>query len=1042
MATNLLGQLRYYLYDFHINIAKQTSKNMVTFKTQKVEDSRTAFLFNALDKGRNYTIRIIMRNSNIDAFECNCDTFRTIHSCIHIPLVIMKYEDILTKPNPEMQKEVMKNFLTSFVSNSDKKIKKRVNIEYYLYPMYYYNHNEGATLKLKIGFDKLYMVNQKFNRLRDSYYYDIGPIEFGKNFTYDNATCYFDEKDSKILEYIFDNFHQDYDSIRLTNKELNNFLKYLSNSEFYINDQKYNGIKNEFPLKLNLKKDKDNFILDFGINNNLTSLTENNEFIIYDNNVYRLNAKEQNLINKIDDYNLRELQFTKEDINTFNKGLLPIIKDNINIDENITEIKKITKPDVKLYFDLNEEDITCDIKLLYNSDEINYFDDAPIFRDEDYENKIVADLEKYNFQKTNKEFVLIELEDIVNFIESGLEELTNDYEVFTSEKLKNTNIKRNSKVSKNFSIGKDTILRYEFKLDNLSDDELFNVINSYREKKKYYKLKNGDIMALENSEIEGLNNLMNDLDISNTSNGEIPKYQAIFLDYLKKEKYPGIITNNLFDNFVNKFLKYHNNNVQFTSDEKKILRNYQVDGVEWLVNLHKCDLGGILADEMGLGKSIQTIYMFKKILEEDENSKFLIVCPTALVYNWANEFIKFGPQINVSLIVGNKNERYKKIKNIKNVAITTYGILREDISFYEDLSFKVCVIDEAQNIKNPFALLTKAVKNIKADTKIALTGTPLENSLVELWSIFDFIMPGFLNNLTSFNRKYNIKNVEIDNEQTSKDKPITNLKKIISPFILRRKKSDVAKDLPDKIENNIYIDLSEEQKKVYAAEVKNIKEELEKVKNFNKDKFKIINLLTKLRQICIDPRLIYNNFTGESTKMTNLLSVLKELIQNGHKILIFSSFKKAFDIVRNLLEENNITYYQIDGSVNGKIRQDLVNKFNSDQTNVFLITLKSGGTGINLTSADVVIHLDLWWNPQAENQATDRTHRIGQTKKVEIIKLIASGTIEERILELQNKKRKLADKLIEKNADVDMTLSQLTEQDIKDLIDYNESVNN
>ena len=344
------------------------------------------------------------------------------------------------------------------------------------------------------------------------------------------------------------------------------------------------------------------------------------------------------------------------------------------------------------------------------------------------------------------------------------------------------------------------------------------------------------------------------------------------------------------------------------------------------------------------------------------------------------------------------------------------------------------VIDEAQNIKNPKTGLTKAVKSIEANTKIALTGTPIENSVVELWSIFDFIMPGFLASLVRFQQKYKVKDFDEETNQL-----LENLKKQVEPFILRRKKKDVVKDLPMKTENNIYIDLNEEQKKIYAAEVKNANEEMTTlIQNggFAKNKMIILSLLTKLRQICISPSLILENYQNGSSKMENLLKIIKELVINGHKILLFTSFKTALEMVKKMLDEEGISSYTIAGDVSAQKRKMLVDAFNKDDTNVFLIMLKSGGTGLNLTSADVVIHLDLWWNPQAENQATDRTHRIGQTKNVEVIKLICKGTIEEKILTLQQKKKLLSDKILEGGMDDASYLKKLTEKDIRDLLSY------
>ena len=370
----------------------------------------------------------------------------------------------------------------------------------------------------------------------------------------------------------------------------------------------------------------------------------------------------------------------------------------------------------------------------------------------------------------------------------------------------------------------------------------------------------------------------------------------------------------------------------------------------------------------------------------------------------------------------------------KNIMISTYGLVREDSEEYQNIHFKTIIIDEAQNIKNPVSNTTRALKTLNSDTKIALTGTPIENSIIELWSIFDFIMPGFLSSLTKFKSKYQFK--EFDEEASMM---LEALNKIISPFILRRKKKDVIKELPEKICNNIFIELNDKQKEIYVSELKKANElidEAVKKDGFDKSRFMILRLLTRLRQIAIDPSIIFDNYDYGSSKIDTLLDVLEEVISNNNKVLVFTSFKTALNIVKNRLNERGISSYVIDGSVGSKERIDLVNKFNVDDTNVFLIMLKSGGTGLNLTSANVVIHLDLWWNPQAENQATDRVHRIGQKNVVEVIKLVTKGTIEEKILELQDKKKLLNDKLIDAT-DLDTNIiSSLSEKEIKYLLQY------
>ena len=717
------------------------------------------------------------------------------------------------------------------------------------------------------------------------------------------------------------------------------------------------------------------------------------------------------------------------------------------VDKSVDNLVIVKKPECKLYFDIYHNDIVCNIKFIYGDKEIYYFDKVEgIARDVEYENTVIADILELGFIIENNKFILSDIDLIGEFFESSLEEIASKYDTYTSEKIKNTKIVKNSAITSTFSIGTDNIMNFSFDLGDISNKELDNIFDNLNRKKKYFKLKSGDILDLENNDnLKQLEELANELNLSSKDlakgEGIIPKYRAIYLDSLKKDKFNIIKTNNLFDNFIDNFKNYKGKKLKLTKKEKEILRDYQETGVEWLYNIHKCDLGGILADEMGLGKSIQVIYFFKKLLDEDKKAKFLIVSPTSLVYNWKQEFDKFAPDIKYEILSTGKEKRHELLEKTKaNVYITSYGLVREDFEFYKDMNFTICVIDEAQNIKNPTAGITKAVKKINAKTKIALTGTPIENSVVELWSIFDYVMPGFFSTQKDFQSKYKVKEFDEDT-----NKLLSKLNKQIEPFILRRRKKDVLTELPEKLENNIFIDLSKEQKKLYASEVKRVREErdnLIQAEGFSKARFMILQLLTKLRQLCIDPRLVFDNYKGESTKIETLISTIQELIDNGHKVLLFSSFRSALDIVSKEFKKNDITYYEINGSVSSKKRMELVTKFNNDNTNVFLITLKAGGTGLNLTSADTVIHLDLWWNPQAENQATDRAHRIGQKNKVSVIKLVAKGTIEEKILELQQKKKMLSDKIIEGDNRDKNTISELTEKDLRNLLSYEQEENN
>ena len=1040
MNKPLEQQLEDFVYRYHINYAHLYPKDYITpvGGSSFADEIKYDFIVKSLNSKGKETVKIGITNDHLSSVYCSCDDYQTIRSCEHIPAVIIHFQDKLVKTKKINQaKEISLKILDLFSQNKGQgNIKQKINTEY-IFTFYENYWSKVCALKIKLGTDKLYSVSSKYNKFINAYYDNEGEVEFSKYFTYNPQKYYFSEEDSKILDFLHDNVDYRYGEIRISDNDLPRFLKLFTEKDFYIeNIGLIKGIKEDVPFKITLSQEKDDYLLNVNYKD-IIPLTNNLEYILYEKELYHLNKDYRKLLESLMEDEIDTLVFNKKELVKFSQGILPIVKKDLQVSEELEGLDILAKPEAKLYFDLNQSDVTCKLMFVYNNEEVNYFaQDVAVLKDVEYEKEVVTDLENLDFKIENNKILLDDLEKIVYFLEVGLEQLTAKYQVYTSEKLKGTSIRKKVGLVSNFAIGKDNILTYDFKMNDIPEEELFSLLASLKQKKKYHKLKSGDIVSLEDESLMEVNNLITDLDIDlKESQGIIPKYKAIYLDSLKKTKYHDIKTNNLFDEFIHKFLEYQNNTLVFSEKEKSILRAYQQTGVEWLYNIHKCDLGGILADEMGLGKSIQTIYFFQRLLEENKEAKFLIVCPTALIYNWVNEFLKFAPKIKVEILIGMKRQRHNLLRNSKaSVYITSYGTLREDIELYEEQQFLVCVIDEAQNIKNPLAQISRATKRVHAQTKIALTGTPLENSVSEVWSIFDFIMPGFLSSLTKFQQKYKFK--EIDEEAT---RQLQNLSKLIAPFILRRKKSEVAKELPAKIENNIYIDLTEEQKKLYALEIKKVEAEVDgliEANGFNKSKLHILQLLTRLRQLCIDPSLIYENYKGESAKMENLIKVIEEVIANGHKILLFTSFKSALEIVRSKLNKKKITHYTIDGSVDSKTRAELVDKFNHDDTNVFLITLKSGGTGLNLTSADVVIHLDLWWNPQVENQATDRAHRIGQTKNVEVIKLIASGTIEEKILNLQKKKQTLSDKLIEKEDYNNLELADLTEKDLRQLLEF------
>ncbi len=996
-----------------------------------------------------YSVKIRMEGAEIVESTCTCPQFDIEGCCKHIAASLYNYREELFPISEEEQKlMVSKAILEDLYKNRTVHkvgVKKQVHLEIYLEFLY---RKSELSVVFKIGENKLYNLNSKLSQFIRVYKSE-GSLLFGKDFIYDTDTNFFAKEDETIIDYLIEYDKRAYYSVRevkLDGEDIWEFLQLVRNRELYYLEsesqksyRRVRAIEERNPYKFSLSKENGFYTLK--LEDRPHFLMNDACFTCENDVIYKLPSKIATVFYSMENHEMNELTFREDDLEKFVGGMLPVIKENVSLDESVQDVVVVgVKPIPKLYLDFKRGLIILNVKFDYNGEVVDSFEEnEKIVRDYEVEMEVLKSVTASGFLEGDKFFYLDDMDLIGDFLENELDVLAGKYEIFSSQRIKSTNFLKDNHIKSSFGIGKDNILRYEFDFGGIANEEIVDILETLKRKKKYYRLKSGDFLNLEeNTDLQELERLVDAMDLSDgdlkEGTGEIPKYRAVYLDSLKKDKYHIISTNNLFDELIGKFNSYKDATVDFAKKDEKILRDYQQTGVRWLYNVYKCGFGGILADEMGLGKSIQLICFIKEILKEKPETKVLIVAPTSLIYNWKNEFDKFGSEISYKVFAENKEARKHDFENLDGVSvlITTYGLVRRDKEEYEKIEFELIAIDEAQNIKNTNAQMTKVVKSLKASTKVALTGTPLENSVMELWSIFDFIMPGYLAGMLTFQRKYNIK--DVDEEHL---KHLDSLNKQIAPFILRRKKKDVVKELPDKIENNIFIDLNDEQKKLYAAQLEKTKKEIDEViaeEGFEKANFKILQLLMKLRQLCIDPSIIYEDYKGGSAKIENLVSITKDIIENGHKILLFTSFKTALDIVNREFTNAGISTYVIDGSVSAKKRMELVDKFNSDDTNVFLITLKSGGTGLNLTSADVVIHLDLWWNPQVENQATDRAHRIGQKNTVEVIKLICKGTIEERILELQNKKKVLSDKLIEgENRDQNI-ISKLSEKDIKNLL--------
>lgn len=659
-------------------------------------------------------------------------------------------------------------------------------------------------------------------------------------------------------------------------------------------------------------------------------------------------------------------------------------------------------------------DLKCNLfSLLENKDILN--------RDVIKEGQALHTLHQY-FPECGNDFAFIAWEDeesIYKLISTGLDQLRQLGEVYLSSSMRSLIITRPPKVNVNVSLNVGLL---DMKLTtNLPPDELEQLLNSYHQHKKYYRLKNGNFIQLEDSSLSALAELSEglELDTKQLADGhlQLPKYHSLYINQVLKDNEAEIETvrNYDFRQIIRNMQNIENSDYESPKDLKTELRPYQKFGYQWLRTLADLGFGGILADDMGLGKTVQIIaFLLAKVCEAEAENKIikaLIVCPASLVYNWESEIQRFAPFLSVCTIVGTTEQRKELIgkQGQYDITLTSYDLLKRDLESYKNYQYDYEIIDEAQNIKNYTTQAAKAVKSIQADIRFALTGTPIENSLSELWSIFDYLMPSLLGSYQKFRKKYENPIIANTDNEISK-----RLQKMVKPFILRRLKRDVLKELPDKIEKVILSKMENEQECLYNANAQKVLASLAAKSDdeFKTSRIQILAELTKLRQLCCDPSLIYDDYQGGSAKLEACMELVNSAIDANNKILIFSQFTSMLDIIKGRLDELKIDAYMLTGSTTKEKRRELVDRFNKDQTPVFLISLKAGGTGLNLTAASIVIHYDPWWNLAAQNQATDRTHRIGQEQVVTVYKLLAKDTIEEKIEKLQEKKAQLSDQII------------------------------
>ena len=953
---------------------------------------------------------------------------------------------------------------------------KKIKIE----PKIIYNKlSNTLKIEIKIGESQLY----KIKSLPEFYerFLNREKYKYGSKLEFIHTKEAFEENSRELLDYILKyaeiikyanestNGYEYYtkrlgeDSILISNSGIDELFEVLKNKNVIMEDENTSVIvqfvPNEPDITFSLKKKNTSELkLDTNVDIYEYKIFEGKEFsyILMDNKLYRCSKEFENttiqMLSLFRKNFTKEIIFPKNQLATFFSVVEPYIKQNVDIaKEDYEELKKYIPAELcaRMFLDYdNHQYVTADIRFVYDDVEINPLnideENNSIPRNAVKEAKLLDMLLKTGFMydQKNSRLILANEDKIYNFLANEIDTYIKNFEVMATENFKEKQIRKTENVSVGIRV-ENNLLDVDLSGLNIDNEELQEVMRKYKLKKKYHRLKDGSFINLQDNEnIEFVENITKDIDIDYSQIKDqkikVPLYRSFYLEkILEKNKSIRLIRNEGYNNFIDGLDKSKlEEKIELPSRLKVDLRGYQIIGFNWLKTLDEYGLGGILADDMGLGKTVQLLSVICSYLDNAKDRKpSLVVCPSSLALNWQNEIEKFTRDIKSIVIQGSLEERTKNIKEIPkyDIVITSYELLKRDIELYEksNYEFKYIIADEAQYIKNNNTKNAKAIKEIKAETRYALTGTPIENSLSELWSIFDFIMPGYLFSYKKFKELYETAIVK-ENDEATTDK----LKKLINPFILRRVKKEVLTELPDKTITVLNSTMTDEQQDIYMSYLikarKNVAEEIAE-NGIERSQIKILALLTRLRQICCHPSLFIDNYEGESGKLTQCIEIMRDAIQSDHKILLFSGYTSMFDILEKKLKMENISYLKLTGQTKVSERLSMVDEFNNNNDiKVFLISLKAGGTGLNLTGADMVIHYDPWWNLSAENQATDRTYRIGQKRNVQVYKLITKNSIEEKIYDLQKRKEMLIDSMLSTNQTF---ISKLSKEDIMSLFE-------
>ncbi|NLY18097.1 MAG: DEAD/DEAH box helicase [Clostridiaceae bacterium] len=1034
---------------------------------------------------RYYNVELFINSyQNIVSESCSCPYFREWGKpCKHVAATLFetrlmvenkfsKYRNSHKAVNAIFKK--LDNMSISGVSRNKKE-------QLYLTPTLTINHdgkNLHAYLELKVGSARAYVVKSTEEFIEA--WVKGKRLVFGRQLTLDSSLQYFDGKDALIMDMLTEiystqigisNYDFRYNGLlrgryfSLVPAKLEKFLDIMTGEAvpaFILSDDlKIVPVtKAVMPLTFEMRQYEEWISLRIASEELPLRLTPDGKYFFYRGIIYKLPPEQQKYFSVIHEgfveAESNEVIVPNQYQGRFISEVVPIMKKTGDVMVSPSIKRKIVHEQLKaaVYLDLYKNGISARVLFNYGDIQLNPAlgsgttdnKDRFVLRDIETEKPILDLLRSSRFFIEKDLFCLVNKEDIYNFVFERLPELLSLSEVYYSEDFKKVTVKRSVSIKGRVSFV-DDLLEISFDTQDFDPDELKGILESLRRKKKFYRLKDGAILPLdEYPDIKEFACLTDKMDIGvGDFDGKVvrlPKYRALYLDSLCDNALQNVENTNQksfsllersenFRHFVNNITFIKDKEFEVPKSLKNVLRDYQKTGFQWFKGLSQNGLGGILADDMGLGKTLQVLAF---LLSEKENacSPSLVVAPTSLVYNWVLEAEKFTPELKVLAISGNRALRQSLLEKMDeyDLVVTSYPLIRRDIGFYKNKRFSCCFIDEAQHVKNHFTQSARAIRKIQAKSRFALTGTPMENSLLELWSIFDFLMPSYLFTQQKFQDRF----VKPTLNGESK-KAIMDLNRHIRPFILRRMKKDVLRELPEKIETTLTCKMTEAQRNIYLALLSQVRREIDLAimqQGFEKSHIQILAALTRLRQVCCHPSTFVDGYVGGSGKLELLEELTDSTLEAGHRVLIFSQFTSMLDIIERMIAKKGIQYFYLSGKTPSSQRAEFVSRFNSGEGRVFLLSLKAGGTGLTLTGADTVIIYDPWWNPAVEEQAIDRAYRIGQEKVVQVFKLITRNTIEEKIIKLQEKKKEMIYMVIKPG---ETMLHKLSEEEIRSLFE-------